>query len=217
MTLKKKLSSNGLLYLILDKQITDRNNKNILKLARELSKTRLDLIQLRAKNSNDFEFLSLAKKLSRLFKKAKKSFIINDRPDIAYLADADGLHLGQSDMPVNDAKKIIGEKKVLGKTIHCLKELINTNQSQIDYLGVGPFFTSKTKKNNRIPLKNIEIKQMVAKSKKVIFAIGGITRYNVDSVLKYNIKNIAVSSAILLSSNPSQEIEEIKKCLKKVS
>jgi thiamine-phosphate pyrophosphorylase len=175
------------------------------------------LIQLRAKNSNDFEFLSLAKKLSRLFKKAKKSFIINDRPDIAYLADADGLHLGQSDMPVNDAKKIIGEKKVLGKTIHCLKELINTNQSQIDYLGVGPFFTSKTKKNNRIPLKNIEIKQMVAKSKKVIFAIGGITRYNVDSVLKYNIKNIAVSSAILLSSNPSQEIEEIKKCLKKVS
>ncbi|MCF7874694.1 MAG: thiamine phosphate synthase [Candidatus Omnitrophica bacterium] len=215
--MRKKLSSNGLLYLIIDKQITDRNNKNLLKLAEDLSKTPLDLIQLRAKDSNDFDFLSLAKKLSRLFKKAKKSFIVNDRPDIAYLAEADGLHLGQSDIPVNEAKKIIGEEKVLGKTIHCLKELINTNQNQIDYLGIGPFFASKTKKNNRNPLKNNEIKQMLAKSKKVIFAIGGITRYNIDSVLKYNIKNVAVSSAVLLSPNPGQEIKEIKKCLKKVS
>ncbi|MCF7892760.1 MAG: thiamine phosphate synthase [Candidatus Omnitrophica bacterium] len=215
--MKKKLSSNGLLYLILDTQIADSSNRNILSLANELSKTSLDLIQLRAKNTNDSDFLSLAKRLSCLFKKTKKYFIINDRADIASLADADGLHLGQYDIPLNEAKKIIGERKTFGKTIHSLKELINTDQNRIDYLGVGPFFASKTKKNNRKPLKKNEIKQITAKSKKVIFAIGGITRYNIDSVLKHGIKNVAVSSAVLLSSNPYQEIEEIKKCLKKAS
>ncbi|MCF7870533.1 MAG: thiamine phosphate synthase [Candidatus Omnitrophica bacterium] len=215
--MKKKLSSNGLLYLILDTQIADSSNRNILSLANELSKTSLDLIQLRAKNTNDSDFLSLAKRLSCLFKKTKKYFIINDRADIASLADADGLHLGQYDIPLNEAKKIIGERKTFGKTIHSLKELINTDQNRIDYLGVGPFFASKTKKNNRKPLKKNEIKQITAKSKKVMFAIGGITRYNIDSVLKHGIKNVAISSAVLLSSNPYQEIEEIKKCLKKAS
>jgi thiamine-phosphate pyrophosphorylase len=217
MTLKKKLLSNGLLYLILDKQATDNLNIDIFNLAKELASSDLDLIQLRAKKINDFEFLKLAKKLSFLFKKNKKLFIINDRLDIACLANADGLHLGESDIPVAEAKKLLDKDKIIGRTIHHLKELESINQNSVDYLALGPFFSSKTKQNNRLPLKNNEIKQITAKTKKVLFAIGGINRYNVVSVLKHGIKNIAVSSAILSSFNPVYEIKEIKKCLKKVS
>ncbi len=217
MILKKKLSSTGLLYLIIDKQIVDRHNKNILDLAKELAGSPLDLVQLRAKNITDLDFLNLAKKLAPIFKKAKKLFIINDRADIAYLSKANGLHLGNSDIPLSEARKLIGSKMILGKTIHSLKELKNSDQIKLDYLGLGPFFRSKTKKNNRLPLKDNEIKQLTAKSKKVTFAIGGINRYNINSVLKYNIKNIAISSAIITAINPQQKIKEIKKCLKKVS
>lgn len=217
MILKKKLSSTGLLYLIIDKQIADRHNKNILNLAKKLANSSLDLVQLRAKNITDLDFLNLAKKLVPIFKKSKKPFIINDRADIAYFSGASGLHLGNSDMPIKAARKLLKRKKTIGKTIHCLKELKNTDQTTVDYLALGPFFKSKTKTNNRAPLSENEIIQITKITKKVLFAIGGINRYNIDSVLRYGIKNIAVSSAILSSSNPIQEIREIKKCLKKAS
>ncbi|MCF7869825.1 MAG: thiamine phosphate synthase [Candidatus Omnitrophica bacterium] len=215
--MKKKLPSNGLLYLILDKQAADSLGIDILNLAKELAGSDLDLIQLRAKKIDDFEFLKLAKKLSPLFKKNKKLFIINDRPDLAYLSRASGLHLGNSDIPIKDAKTLLKKGKIIGKTIHCLKELKNTDQAAVNYLALGPFFKSKTKTNNRPPLRKNEIIQITKKTKKVLFAIGGINRYNVGSVLRYGIKNIAVSSAILSSSNPIYEIKEIKKCLKKAS
>ncbi|MCF7887088.1 MAG: thiamine phosphate synthase [Candidatus Omnitrophica bacterium] len=215
--MKKKLFSNGLLYLILDKQTADSFSIDIFDFAKKLAGSDLDLIQLRAKKINDFEFLKLAKKLSLLFKKNKKLFIINDRPDLACLSNASGLHLGSSDIPIKDARILLKKRKIIGKTIHCLKELRNTDLSALDYFALGPFFKSKTKTNNRHPLSKSEIIQITKKTKKVLFAIGGINRYNVDSVLRYGIKNIAVSSAILSSSNPIGEIKEIKKCLKKVS
>lgn len=217
MTLKKKFSSNGLLYVIIDKQVVDSQNKNIIDLAKELAQSSIDLIQLRAKKITDADFFDLAKRLKRLFKKVKKPLIINDRADIAHLSKADGLHLGSADIPLEEARKLIGPQKILGKTIHSFDELKETAQKKIDYLALGPFFESKTKKNNRFPLKSNEVEQLVSQSKKVIFAIGGINRYNMSSVLKYNIKNIVVSSAIIASENPNKKIKEIKKCLKKVS
>ncbi|MCF7873697.1 MAG: thiamine phosphate synthase [Candidatus Omnitrophica bacterium] len=217
MTLKKKLSSNGLLYLILDKQAADKLNIGIVNLAKKLASSSLDLVQLRVKKNNDFEFLKLAKELSDLFKKNKKIFLVNDRVDIACLAKTDGLHLGKTDIPVAEAKRLLNKDKIIGRTIHHLKELESIDQNSVDYLALGPFYNSKTKQNNRPPLKNNEIKQITAKAKKVLFAIGGINRYNIGSVLKHKIKNVVVSSAILSSPNPFDEIKEIKKCLKKVS
>ncbi|MFO8052772.1 MAG: thiamine phosphate synthase [Candidatus Omnitrophota bacterium] len=215
--MKKKLFSNGLLYVILDKQAADSLNLDIFNLAEKLAGSDLDLVQLRAKKINDFEFLRLAKKLSLLFKKYKKPLIINDRSDLAYLTKSAGLHLGKSDIPETEARKLLGRGRIIGRTIHHLKELGGIDQNSVDYLALGPFFNSKTKQNNRPPLKSDEIEQITAKTEKILFAIGGINRYNIGSVLRYGIKNIAVSSAILSSPTPSHEIKEIKKCLKKAS
>ncbi|MCF7916678.1 MAG: thiamine phosphate synthase [Candidatus Omnitrophica bacterium] len=215
--MKKKLSSNGLLYVIIDKQIVDSQNKNIIDLAKELTQSSADLIQLRVKKATDADFLDLAKRLTPLFKKVKKLLVVNDRADIAYLSQADGLHLGSRDIPIKEARRLLGPEKILGKTIHSVEELKETDQKKLDYLALGPFFESKTKENNRPPLRKREIKQIVTNSKKVIFAIGGINRYNINSVLKYNLKNVVVSSAIITSNNPNKKTKEIKKCLKKVS
>lgn len=216
MILKKKLSASGLLYVVIDKEIVDTFKINILDFSEELANSPADLIQLRAKKMADSEFLTLAKKLALLFKRKKKTFIVNDRADIALLAGADGLHLGSFDIPQEDARRLIGQKLLLGKTINNLTELKKTDQKKIDYLSLGPLFLSQTKMPNRTPLKKQEIENILGKNKKVIFAIGGINRYNVGSVLEYGITNIAVSSAIISAIQPKKEVESLKKCLKKV-
>lgn len=170
---------------------------------------------MRAKNSQDKNFLSLAKKISFLAKKKKKIFIINDRADIARLSGANGIHIGSSDIDEEGARKLLGKDSIIGKTIHNQNDFKETKLNLIDYLSLGPFFKSKTKQVNRPPLQKSEIKKIVFQNKKLLFAIGGINRYNVGSVLEYGIKNIALSSAVLSSARPLSEIKELKKCLKK--
>ncbi len=215
--MKKKLLLNGLLYVIIDKETTERLNKDIIKVAKEVVDSQADLVQLRAKGIEKTELLDLAGKFSSLFKKTEKIFIVNDSANVACNVKANGLHIGSFDLNQKEARTLIGEDAILGKTIHTLQELKNTSQDEVDYLSFGPFFFTKTKQPNRLPLNDKEIKQMVAKSKKVMFAIGGINRYNVESILRYRIKNIAVSSAILKSASIQKEIRIIKKCLRKAS
>lgn len=217
MNWKKKLSSNGLLYAIIDKKAIEKNKLNIVNLAAKLGESAVDLVQLRAKNTTDADFLQLAKRLAGLFKLKKKIFIINDRADIAFLAKANGLHVGVKDISETEARFLLGQKMILGKTIHNLTELQSTRQEEINYLSLGPFFLSKTKKKNRKPLTRPEIKKIIKKTDKVLFAIGGINRYNMASVLAYGIKNLAVSKAITSSLCLEKKINEFKQCLKKVS
>jgi len=203
--------------VVIDEKIAKELNQKILNLAREIAASSVDLVQLRAKNTNDTQYLSLAKKLTVLFKKKNKIFIVNDRADIAYLSGANGVHLGASDVSEEEARIILGKKAIVGKTIHSLKEIKSTSQSAVDYLSLGPFFESKTKQPNRRPLTRKEINRIISENEKLIFAIGGINLYNIDSVLKSGIKNVAVSSSVLSATHPLKKIEELKRCLKKVS
>lgn len=217
MNLKKKLSCSGLLYLILDKQTADNLKIDLTDIAKKLAGSEVDLFQLRAKGISDPELLNLSRQLSLIFKKARKDFIINDRADIAYLSGASGLHLGCSDINEKDARILLGKKIVLGKTIHSFQEFKKVELNYIDYLSLGPFFDSQTKQPNRMPLTPPEIKKIISENKKVMFAIGGINRYNIYSLLEAGIKNIAVSSAVVAAPSPLEEIKELKRCLKKAS
>ena len=100
MSWKRKSSRNGLLYVILDKEVIDKAEANIFSLADKLAHFGVDILQLRAKGISDKEYIYLAKKLSKIIRKRKKLFIINDRADIAYLSNASGLHLGEGDVSV---------------------------------------------------------------------------------------------------------------------
>lgn len=203
---------NHTLYVILDTEVIDRNNLNIFKLANTLSRCEADIFQLRAKNLADKDFLSAAVKLAKIFQSKNKTFIINNRVDIAYLCKANGVHLGKDDIPPYYARKILGRKNIIGKTVHSLKELTAFQKEDIDYMSAGPMFKTQIKPNLP-PLEEKKIHEIFKKSKKTIFAIGGINLYNIPHLTKLCINNIAVCQGVILSKNLKNTVKKFKRLL----
>jgi len=207
---------NHAIYAILDTEVTAPNHIDIFAKADQLARYGVDIFQLRAHDMEDDELLAAAKKLAKILKKRKKIFIVNDRADTAYLSGADGLHLGGTDIPVSDARKVIGKKKIIGKTCHSSLDTRCFQNEAVDYTSVGPIFKTETK-----PLLNAiapdEIRRMVRAARKTIFAIGGISLYNIKVLRDYGITNAALCRALLLAKDSKRIIEEIKGCLAKIS
>ena len=204
------------IYVILDTEIIKKNKLAILSLGDKLCCCGVDILQLRAKNLTDKELLDTACKLRKIIHKRKKIFIVNDRVDIAYLSKADGLHLGKNDIPPKEARKILGRKKLIGKTAHSLKELKSFQNENVDYLGIGPIFRTKTKPALP-PLEEKQLKKMLKNAEKSIFAIGGINMYNISSLSKWGINNAAICRGIILNKDMKNTVRRIKECLAKAS
>lgn len=197
---KKIPSNSGLLYVILDTDIIDKARRDTVKLTQELASSGVDIVQLRAKNLSDKKMLSLARKLSSLIHSHRKLFLINDRPDIAYLSRADGVHLGLDDISASDARKLLGPGKVIGKTVHSLSELRALGAEPLDYLSVGPVFATALKPTLK-PLSRRSLVSIIGQSKKLTFAIGGITLYNNTSLFELGVTNIVVCRDIILAKS----------------
>lgn len=200
------------LYVILDTEIIDENNLNIFKLANILSKYEVDMFQLRAKNLPDKDFFSTAIKLAKIIHKRKKIFIVNDRTDIAYLCKADGVHLGKDDISSDSARKILGKKSIVGKTIHSLKELETFQKEDIDYVSVGPVFKTQIKPDLS-PLEEKKLPKILKEARKTVFAIGGINLYNIPFLIELGINNIAVCQGVILGKNLKNTVKEFKQSL----
>lgn len=209
------MRSCGLLYVILDNQVIEKNNLDIYKLAEELSLQEIDFFQFRFKNLSDKKAVEISFKLSKIFHKRKKIFIINNRPDIALVSDADGVHLGEKDFPVNLARKVLKDKKIVGRTIHSYTEFLQIKDEKIDYLSVGPIFPTELKPNLAcFPSK--DIKKILKNSKKPVFAIGGINLKNFKKVLSMGFKNIALCRGVILSENLEKTVKYFKRELEKL-
>ena len=185
-------------------------------MADKLASYGVDIFQLRAKDLDDKDLINTAEKLSMIIHKRKKLFLVNDRADIAYLSGADGLHLGWADIGSNQARKILGNKSIIGRTVHSLSELHKFSKEKIDYLSIGPVFKTKTKPNLP-PLKIKRLQSLASKAQKLTFAIGGITLYNIQSLTQIDINNIAICRGIILESDLKSTVKNFKKCLQKVS
>jgi len=167
------------------------------------------IIQLREKNADSREFLNIAKLLLNLTKKAKIPLIINDRVDIALAANADGVHLGQEDMPIAEARRIVGKNKIIGISATDLKEAIKAEEQGADYLGVGPVFPTPSKEDATEPMGIeglIEVREYV---KIPLVAIGGINRENIDKVIQAGANGIAVISAVALAPDIREATREL--------
>jgi len=208
------LKKHGLLYVILDTEVTVPHKIDIVEKADQLARAGADYFQLRAENLEDADHLKIAIALKKALTLRRKTFIVNDRADIAFLSGADGLHLGETDIPVRAARKIIGPKKIIGKTCHSARDTVRFQAEAVDYTSVGPVFKTLTKPSLEA-LTPAEIKAMVKAAKKSIFAIGGISLYNVGSLADYAIDNVAICRALLLDKNPRAAIRKIKQCLLK--
>lgn len=172
-----------------------------------------DCLQLREKNLTDAELFSRAQQLVQLCGKHKVLCIINDRPDIAAAADADGVHLGQEDMPPRQARRIVGNRKILGISTHKLEQARRAVAEGADYIGVGPIFKSSTKPRDFVA--GLEYAAAVRPIAVPKVAIAGISLENVDKVLAAGISAVAVTAAVIGCEDVAGAAREMKKRLMK--
>ncbi len=160
-----------------------------------------DVIQLREKNIDDREWLRRAREVRILTAQAKARFIVNDRPDLARLAGADGVHLGQDDVTVRDARRIVGPNALIGVSTHDPAQLEKATLDAASYLGVGPVFSSLTKDFDAYA--GLELVRRAAESTTLPwFAIGGIDESTIESVIEAGASRVAVSAAVVRAEYP---------------
>jgi len=180
------------------------------KLAEISVKEEVKAIQFRDKRMTDKQLLITAKKIKSITKGSKTLFIVNDRPDIAVLSDADGVHLGQSDISVFEARKM-SDRMIVGKSTHTIRQVQNAIKEFPDYIGIGPVFKTLSKE---VPDKVLGLEKatlMLKESEIPSVAIGGIKDYNLKDVLNCGFQSFAVVSYVTESDKPKDCIKKLQK------
>lgn len=198
MMLKKELLKKPGLYLVTDSGVL--KNNNLLDALSASLKAGLDMVQFRDKEASDKDFFKTGLKIKGLLKN-KALFIINDRVHMALALDADGVHLGPMDMPLEIARKILGKKKIIGFSASSLKEALEAQKQALDYIAIGAIFQTPVKPNYKIAGLKI-LRQVTKKIKIPIVAIGGINETNIKDVAATGVKRIAIVRAVLKAENP---------------
>jgi thiamine-phosphate pyrophosphorylase len=171
-----------------------------------------DIVQLREKQLPDREILELGRKLREWTREAGALFIMNDRPDLAVLADADGVHVGQEELTVREVRRIVGPKRLIGVSTHSIEQARLAVEEGADYLGVGPVFPSQTKPFSELAGLDF-VRQAAQEIRLPWYAIGGISPENVAEVLAAGATRIAVSDAVCSSDSPSEIVTQFKEAM----
>lgn len=201
----KKFDSS--LYFITDS--TNYTEEEFLFRVEEALKGGVTLMQLREKCKTTLEYIELAQKVHNITQKYNVPLIIDDRVDVALAIDAEGVHVGQSDMPVNLARKLMGEKKIVGATTKTVEQAKKAFEQGADYLGVGAIYPTTTKV--KTVLTSTDTLRDICKSVPIsVNAIGGLNKDNIDILEGIPISGICVVSAIMKADDPKKATEELK-------
>lgn len=173
-------------------------------------------VQLRMKEASEEEFLSVGTEVRRLCNQYGATFIIDDHVELVHKLKADGVHLGKNDMPIIEARRILGNNVIIGGTANTFEDIASHYQATANYIGCGPFRFTTTKKGLSPTLGLEGYRSIMQKVKEAaidipVVAIGGITAEDIPGIMQTGISGIALSGAILRAENP---IEEIKRILK---
>jgi len=161
----------------------------------------LPAVQLRYKGRDEHEHLALARTLRRITKGTGTLFIVNDRPDIALISQADGVHLGQDDLPAAEARKLIGPAMLLGLSTHNLKQVAAANDMPVDHIGFGPLFTTNSKEQPDPVTGPDALKAALALCRHPVVAIGGLDPERIRR-LQSSPHNVAVIRAVCDAPDP---------------
>ncbi len=210
MNSKKKLLQNARLYGVIDKETLANSafSSQVLR-ARGAAP---DIVQARDKASSRKIILKEAESLCASLSAAKTLRVVNDYADIALLARADGVHIGQDDLPVEKVRKLVGDKMIIGVSCHTLRQALDAEERGADYISVGPVFATPTKPE----YKAVGLGLVAACSKRItipFFAIGGIDLKNIGEVLAAGAVRVAVCRALLGSADIRATVANFRKIL----
>jgi thiamine-phosphate pyrophosphorylase len=164
----------------------------------------IEIVQYRNKAGTSAELYKEATELRRFCKNT--FFLVNDRIDIALAIGADGVHLGQEDMPVKEARRLLGKKKIIGLTVHSLKEAKEAQKLGADYIGLSPIFATATKPDAGEPAGIVLIRKIKKEVSLPLVAIGGITLENVSQVIAAGADAVCAISAVITKKDVKKEI-----------
>lgn len=173
------------------------------------------IVQYREKNKSAREMIKEAKKLKQICE-GKAIFLVNDRVDVALAVGADGVHIGQNDISVEDARRLTGPDKIVGLTVHNVKEAIQAEKMGADYVGLAPIYNTDTKEDSGIPCGPETIAQVRKNINLPIVAVGGVNKNNVKEVISKGADSVVSVSAVLSSDDVKKEIGDFIKIIKEV-
>jgi thiamine-phosphate pyrophosphorylase len=209
-TLRRRLSK-ARLYLVMG--VGTKSPQRSYRIAEAALQGGVDILQLRDYSLNDFQFLEAAHKFRVLTRQYKALFIVNNRPDIALLSKADGVHVGQDDLPVAQVRKLVGKDMLIGLSTHALVEAKKALKSGADYIGVGPVYRTPTKAGRKAVGLSY-VRQVVALKPKVpFFAIGGVDKGHLPEILGAGTARVAVVRAITEARDPYRAALGLKEAL----
>lgn len=198
--------------------VTDRSwlcGRSLAQVVEESLKGGVTFLQIREKNLEEQSFEEEAIQLKKLAKDYKVPFVVNDNVNLAKKIDADGVHIGQSDAELKEARRMLGPDKIIGVSAHNVQEAIEAEKGGADYLGVGAVFTTSTKKDaDAVPFEVLQ--EICSKVSIPVVAIGGINRDNVCELKGSGIDGIAVVSAIYAAENIELASKELLSLVKEM-
>ena len=188
-------------YLVTDSGLS---RKGTLSDVKEAVESGCRIVQYREKNKSTKEMIDEASEIKRICRN-KAIFLVNDRIDVALAVDADGVHIGQDDMPIETARKLLGPDKIIGLTVHDRDEAIRAEKNGADYVGLGPIFDTATKKDAGDGIGPARIREVKRAIKIPLVAIGGINKENCESVIQNGADSLVAISAIVCSDDVNRE------------
>jgi len=187
------------LYVILDAALLTVPEAEC---AQELATAGVRLLQYRNKGASARELFESSRKLASLLSPHGVSFLVNDRPDVAALTGANGVHVGQRDLGVEETRRVVGTEKLVGVSTHNLEQFQHAAASSADYIGVGPIFATGTKSNVDPVVGTEFIRKVRLLTDKPIVAIGGVTLQRAPEIIEAGADSVAVISDILGAPEP---------------
>ena len=205
--MNKKKQLDTTLYLVTDSSY--HTEETFLRTVEEALKGGVTLVQLREKERSARDYLRLARRVKEVTDRYKVPLLIDDRVDVAAAADAAGVHVGQSDIPAAEARKILGPDKIVGATAKTVEQAVEAYQQGADYLGVGAIYPTTTKV--KTVLTKVSTLEEICRAVPIpVNAIGGLNAGNMDILAGTHIAGICVVSAIMKAETPGKAAAELK-------
>ena len=196
------------LYLVTDRDLS--LGRSLEEVVSDAVKGGVTLVQLREKDASTGEFVALARRLMTLLKPLGIPLIINDRVDVALAVDADGVHIGQSDMTYEDARRLLGPDKIIGLSVESFEDIEAANGLDVDYIGISPVYGTPTKTDTAEPFGLEGLRNAVEMSVHPTVAIGGMNVSTIGEVMAAGTDGVAVVSAICSAENIREATSELK-------
>ena len=197
-------------YLVTD---SDSSKNGIFSDVENALKAGCKIVQYREKNKSTKDMIEEVRQLKEICE-GKAILLVNDRVDVALAAGADGVHIGQEDIPYETARLLLGMNKIIGLTVHNLEEAIEAEKLGVNYIGLAPIFKTDTKEDAREPIGTKMIETVRKNVSLPIVAVGGINKHNVKDVIDSGADSVVSIYAVLNSDNVYNEVSEFVKIIK---